>query len=66
MVNQDQFEELSQSLLQKMSHAEDVMSQLGSRIDNKQALITQLEAADVSLLPILDFARQLHSVILYL
>lgn len=48
MTNQDSFEELSQALVHKMTQAEDVLSQLGSRIDNKQTLITQLEAVDVS------------------
>lgn len=48
MVNQDGFEELSQTLLQRTSHAEEAISHLGSRIDNKDMLIAQLDSVNVS------------------
>ena len=52
MSNQDGFEELSQTLLQCTSQAEESISQLGARIDNKDTLLNQLDIISVrALLP---------------
>ena len=46
--NQDAFEELSQSLLQKTASAEETIQQLGQRLDSKDMLLNQLKVIDVS------------------
>lgn len=52
MDNQDGFEGLSQTLLQKTSQIEESLSQLGQRLDSKETLLSQLEITDVSLLSV--------------
>ncbi|XP_067943131.1 myosin heavy chain, skeletal muscle-like [Watersipora subatra] len=46
LANQDSFEDVSQSLRQRSSQMEEVLAQLGQRVDSKEVLLGQLESID--------------------